>query len=134
MSVLPDLITDRTMTDFYNATDLNRVGEAVLELEALLAALGTLVDVDAKTNWTITDLPKATQMAQYLGNIQALKAIYYGMTPLPDSMDYLTAEGANNIEKLLLEIERHITDTNSSANFGWMLGLADLGLYGGIAI
>ena len=114
-----DLITDRTLADvqnktikgYYNATDLNRVGEAVQELANLINGYGYSVSVSPKTDWQggdVGDIPTVTQMAHYLADLAALKAAFYGTTTLPSTMDALTAEQANNIEKLLLEIERNI--------------------------
>jgi hypothetical protein len=94
----------------YNAKDLNRVGHNVEHLAGLLYGHGYNVTVSPKTNWTVEDVPTQSQMATYLSNVQALSDGFYGTTPLPDTMDDLTVEGANNIERLLCEIERNITN------------------------
>lgn len=92
----------------YNVSDLNRVGHNVDHLAGVLDGHGYTVLVAPKTNWTVEDIPTQPQMATYLGNVQALKGGFYGTTDLPETMDKLTADGANNIEKLLLEIETYI--------------------------
>lgn len=107
MSILDTLVTNRT-DGSYNATDLNRVGQAVQYVADLLSSYGYSVSVSPKTDWAISDIPRASDMAQYLADLNALKDKFYGTTELPDSMNNLTVTAANNIEKLLLEIETYI--------------------------
>lgn len=112
------VVTDRTAEDVrlktakghYNHTDLNRVGHNIDYLAGLLNSYGYSVAVNPKTDWTIDDIPRAADMTLYLADLETLKAAFYGTTALPDSMDNLTTEAANNIEKLLCEIERNITN------------------------
>lgn len=92
----------------YNASDLNRVGEAVQYLADLLASFGYSVPVQPKTDWTIEDIPRAADMDTYLGDVRRIKEKFYGTTPLPATMNDLTAEGANNIERLLAELDVYI--------------------------
>jgi hypothetical protein len=101
-------VTDR-MGGFYTHTDLNRVGGNIQHLADLLNGYGYLVSVSPKTDWAIDDVPRAADMALYLADLNALKSAFYGTTELPGAMDNLNYEDANNIEKLLLEIERNIT-------------------------
>lgn len=92
----------------YNYTDLNRVGQAVQYLADLLNNYGYSVSVSPKTDWAISDIPRDSDMTRYLADLNALKDKFYGTTELPDSMNDLTVTAANNIEKLLLEIETYI--------------------------
>ena len=92
----------------YNAADLNRVGHNVDYLAGVLNGYGYLVSVSPETDWTISDIPRASDMAQYLADLNAIKDKFYGTTPLPASMNDLTHTDANNIEKLLEEIEPYI--------------------------
>ncbi|HHW90927.1 MAG TPA: hypothetical protein GX745_08515 [Clostridiales bacterium] len=92
----------------YNVSDLNRVGHNVAYLADVLADLGHIVSVEPKTDWAAEDIPTQSQMATYLSNVQALKEGFYGTIDLPETMDQLTVEGANNIERLLCEIEQNI--------------------------
>lgn len=96
----PESVTD--LKGSYNAADLNRVGEWCETLAGLLAAQGYYVTVTAKTDWKMTDFPDETRMAQYIGNVTALRAGYTVLpsTPaLPARMNNLTFSGANSIEK-----------------------------------
>ena len=105
-----DDVRNKTAKGFYNATDLNRVGHNVSYLAGVLYGHGYNVTVSPKVDWQISDIPRIADMAVYLSDLEALKAAFYGTVPLPDSMNKLTVEAANNIERLLCEIERNITN------------------------
>lgn len=92
----------------YNHTDLNRVSHAIQYIVDLLDTYGYSVSISVRTDWSETDIPTESDMQDYLGGVQAIKDKFYGVTPLPDSMNNLTYIGANNVEKLLLEIELYI--------------------------
>lgn len=113
----------------YNASDLNRVNEAVAYLSgAALSLLDELVlyrethgvGADAfflppyraedvvvvlpDAPWSDRDIPCSTDLAAYLQNVRTLR----GLVPLPDnvptlpaSMEFLTFTGANAIESSL---------------------------------
>jgi hypothetical protein len=84
----------------YNYTDLNRVETAVAELATMIGLALT-----TKTDWSLWDVPIASDMERYLGNVRTImNACPEGVVfpPLPESMNKLTYEGANNIEKALL--------------------------------
>lgn len=82
----------------YNYTDLNRVEAAVAEIApALGLTLSTSTDW---TNWSTVH----GSLDRYLNNVKAIRDACpgdLGFPPLPDSMNHLTYEGANNIEKVL---------------------------------
>jgi hypothetical protein len=84
----------------YNYTDLNRVETAVSELASELG-----LSLTTKTNWTLWDIPVQTDMERYLENVAAIRDACPGeveFPDLPDSMNNLSFEGANSIEKVLL--------------------------------
>lgn len=109
-------ITDRTTEDvrrgtdkgFYNASDFNRVEHNVKALADLLNGYHYQIDVNTKTNWTMQDIIKAEDRERYLSNLQTLKDRFFGTVPLPETMERLNHEGANNIERLIDEIYTHI--------------------------
>ena len=115
------LITDRTMTDvltgtdkgFYNASDLNRVGAAVKYIAERLTGYGYAVNVSPKTDWPESDTPTASQMETYRGNIASLRAVIAVMasTPeTPESMRALDYVKANDIERILQDLDTLITN------------------------
>ena len=102
----------------YNYTDLNRVGEAIKTLATLLNDYGYVNSIEPKTDWEVGDKPNQAQMQKYLADLQALKDTYYvySTTPqVPTDMVSLTYEEANNIEKILADIENVIK--NMEKNF-----------------
>ena len=126
MSVAEKAEWDGEMKGSYNASDLNRVETAVAYLAELLIALpdelkeyaaskGVAFDaffdvpydkqsyyLTTKTDWSQLDIPTPEQMARYLENVKALRsALDYATSDLPGSMDNLTIDGANAIEKAL---------------------------------
>lgn len=99
----------------YNYTDFQRVENAVKYLSDLLNAEGytnRVVISDAST-YTHEYIRDREEIIQYLDNIATLQEVYYnnveiGMLPTIDS--WLSYEGANIIERILLDIEQMITN------------------------
>ena len=106
------LVFDRTEADvlagtekgFYNASDLNRVGEAETDLAALCRALGNACAVSPKTDWAMTGIPTQAQMQTFIGHLNTFKGLFPypdDMPPVPADMDHLDWQRANDIEELL---------------------------------
>lgn len=116
-----DLITDRTAEDAqlgtkkgtYGATDLNRVGEAIIHVADRLKAAGNDIMVSPKTDWVREDIPTPAQMVHYLDQIQKVRdvlAVYPTTPAVPADMEGLTHTEANDIEKILLDVDQLITN------------------------
>lgn len=107
MSIIDTLITNRA-GGYYNATDLNRVGAAIAYIAARLTAAGYSVPVSPKTDWMMSDKPTVPQMTAYLADIAAIRAALATRPttpPTPPYMDDLTVEEANDIERILAEVD-----------------------------
>lgn len=107
------LITDRGPGTFYNASDLNRVGDAVRYLAKRFTDYGYAVAVSPKADWSESDTPTASQMETYRLNIANLRAVIAVMasTPeTPETMRALNYVKANNIERILLDLDTLITN------------------------
>lgn len=68
--------------------------------------------ISPKIDWTEDDIPKESDMAHYLADLTTLRGILAVMptTPeVPEDMDGLTYQEANNIEQILLDIDSLIT-------------------------
>lgn len=105
------LVTDRTRPGKYDWQDYNRVGAAVRYLVDLLATYGYTVEASPRSDWTRGDIPSRADLAQYLANVQALRAKTDAgalMPQLPDTMARITWTGANNIEKVLELLEYYL--------------------------
>ena len=73
VSIIDELITNRGSGAFYNASDLNRVGEAMDWLADQLFTLGYQCLVSPKTDWTKYDIPLASQMDHYLEDLRTIR-------------------------------------------------------------
>jgi hypothetical protein len=97
----------------YNHADLNRVGAAILYVADRLNSFGYDVSVDVKTDWLELDWVTPFTVSKYLSSISALKAAFELMktTPkVPADMNGFTYAEANNIEKILEDIDFLLTN------------------------
>lgn len=86
--------------------------------------------------WYKDDSPTISQIDAYLANVQAIKASLHEIPGTPNAPKTMTelfnyAE-ANNIEKILVMINDMLENIKHTINLGWALGIADIGLYGGV--
>lgn len=88
----------------YNYSDLNRVERAVAEISDIVG-----FGFETKTDWRMWDIPKATDMERYLHNIRVIRDAFTIDIELPATMDNLTYNEANNIEKILLTAYEEVT-------------------------
>lgn len=96
----------------YNYTDLNRVGNAVTYVAGRLTDAGYFVPVSPKIDWTDSDIPKESDMQTYLEDVEILRGALTVIpeTPeVPEDMEGLTYEEANDIERILLVVDDLIT-------------------------
>ena len=112
------MITNRLPGAKYGYSDINRVEAKIAELQnSLNADFGFAISLDTKTNWARTDIPQRAQMERYRQNVAALRAVVaaYQTTPqTPDSMRFLTAQEANDIERILQDIEQLLNNTEAA--------------------
>ena len=67
--------------------------------------------------YTIRDIPRSPDMAAYLGRVRAVRdalPVLPGSPELPEDMDHLTYQGANNIELVLLQADRLLDNARDS--------------------
>ena len=96
------------MKGAYNASDLNRVASAMAYLSQRFASAGYSVPVSSPTDWANGDIPTKGDMDTYLDDLRRIRAALAVMdtTPeAPESMDYLTWAKANDIEKILVDVD-----------------------------
>lgn len=85
--------------------------------------------------WLETDEPNRTQTEQYLSNVQKIRStlsVFTSTPKTPKSMRLLNHTMANDIEKILLDVETVLTNMLKTVDLGWALGIAHTGLYGGV--
>lgn len=108
-----------TMKGAYNVSDLNRVGLALNVIRNRLAATGYVSPsvYNAKTEWQTGELLTTTDLAYYLACVKTVREAItqYKTTPqAPTDAGALDYQEANNIEKILLDIN-HIIDNLTAA-------------------
>lgn len=113
---MEELIYDRTQADvdnktskgYHNYTDLNRIEEWCKYLADLLTSYGYPVHITAKTDWAISDMRYASEMERIRQNVGKIKEVYYSLAttpPVPDTLNKITWQKANHIEKILADID-----------------------------
>ena len=113
------------MRGAYNVSDLNRVGNAIVYLRDRLRNYGYSLNVTPKTNWAITDAPTVAQLKKYLADVSAIRGAVGELSSLPEvpvriypsgteKSDGLTIEKANDIERMLSQLDSAITKMLSS--------------------
>ena len=97
------------MKGAYNPnSDMNRVASAMSYLSQRFASAGYSVPVSSPTDWANGDIPTKGDMDTYLDDLRRIRAALAVMdtTPsAPGSMDYLTWAKANDIEKILVDVD-----------------------------
>ena len=92
----------------YNASDLNRVGAAVEYVAGRFAAYGYAVSVGPKQDWAMGGIPREADMVQYLAEVGQLRDLVCVLPTTPEtpgSMACLTYRQANDIERILVDVE-----------------------------
>ena len=133
MSIIDTLITDRTQDDvdernakgIYNASDLNRVGLAMNYVAERLKSAGYDPHISPKTDWKDDEWVDLTAQAVYLGGLSELRKQFAMMESTPEvpprllatginTNDGLTYTWANDIEKILEDIDRLLTNASQA--------------------
>ena len=110
---MENLIFDRTQNDleqktpkgYYNYTDLNRIETWCEYLANLLNSYSYPVSITIKKNWNMSDLPNVNDMERIRSNVNAIKTVFHAYTNIPENLEYMTIEKANDIEKILSELD-----------------------------
>lgn len=117
MSIIDTLITNRTTTGHYEISDLNRVGNAMYYIAARLRACGWDITVSPRTDWVLTDRVTPSAAKRYLNNLRKIRTALtlFSTTPdAPSGAAPFNAQEANNIEKILIDVEDMVERTMSA--------------------
>ena len=97
----------------YNFTDMNRVDGAVDYIVERLREVGSFTEgIKTYRLWSREHLPTKKELEQYLENIRILRsqfAVAASIPPVPSDMQMFTHKEANDIEKILFEVDWLIT-------------------------
>lgn len=125
MSIIGTLITDRKQADVdarngkgtYNASDLNRVAAAMNYVAGRLESAGYDPHISPKTGWKDNDWVDPTAQYVYLGYLAEFRSQFPMMQttpPVPNDMEKLTYQEANDIEKILEDIDRLLANASQA--------------------
>lgn len=113
----------------YTATDLNRVGRAMAYIAEAFNEAGYTVNISPKTDWTMNDTLTSSDVADYLDNLSVLReafTVMQGTPEVPGSLENMTVETANDIERILSNIGTVLNQIEFSKPrlnaFGFFLG------------
>lgn len=101
----------------YNNSDINRVQSAVRYLRDRLEEVGYSVIIPEARTWTQDDAPTQADMQQYLDDVRAIRSVFtlLNTTPnVPNSMARLTFTRANDIEQILFDVDRLLSNMVAS--------------------
>ena len=123
---MDELIYDRTQLDVtyalnnpsstsflkgaYNYTDLNRIEEWCEYIAQQLNLYHYYVEIETKTDWTMEDFPTKAEMKRIRDNVELLKEAFIAFTAVPDDLEKMTFEKANNLEKVIYELKTLINN------------------------
>lgn len=101
------------MRGAYNASDMNRVGNAVQYIAGRLAAERYGVYVNPRIGWTMNDLVRQADWNAYLDDVRHLRGILTLLPTTPEITDAMY-DGigyieANHIEQILVDLDMLIT-------------------------
>lgn len=114
MSIIDTLITNRTRAGYYDITDLNRVGNAMYYIAERLRACGWDIAVSPRTDWVWTDRATPAAAKRYLNNLRKIRTALtlFASTPAaPSGAAPFNAQEANDIEKILIDVEDMVQRT-----------------------
>lgn len=125
--------TDQEKADFtaglkgsYKASDLNRVGTALITIRGRLRTHDIDVPAEVREDYVLNEIPDKAVMDAYIASVNAVHDAVVNTAPRPPAgIDDLDWEGANNIEKTILAVD----DVLESREVGWIY--ADAELYAG---
>lgn len=120
--VYEELIYDRTQADVdyvknnpgsiellkgtYNYNDLNRIERVSKYLAGQLNTYNYSVQLTApKTDWIMEDFPIEVELERIRQNVQRLKDAFVTFTMVPANMEKVTYQKANDLERVLHELD-----------------------------
>lgn len=126
-------LTEQEKADFnaglkgsYKASDLNRVGTALIAVRDRLRTHGIDVLADVREDYAADEVLDKAVMNAYIVSANAVHDAVENSAPQPPAeIDGLDWEGANNIERAIIAVD----DVLESREIGWIY--ADAELYAG---
>lgn len=132
MSVIDELITDRTEADLYYGNpkgkydyiDYNRLGRAINYIANEARNAGIAVDITAKTDYTSTieNSPRVGDIETLFSHFVKIKEVTGLQNEIPTAVDnLLTISGANAVEKLLKDADAILSTAHANAPYSGII-------------
>jgi len=118
---MDELIYDRTQSDVeyalshqdsedflkgaYNYTDLNRIETWCEYLATQLNSFNYSATITTKTDWSMSDFPTKAELLRIKNNVSILKNIFQLASTIPENMEKMTYQKANQIEKAIHDMD-----------------------------
>ena len=105
------------MKGAYNASDLNRVASAMRYLRDRFCEEGYNIEILSRNDWKEDEYYDIKDFSLYLDEIRHIRNIFGALPDTPQAPDIgsgLTYQRANNIEKILMDIDYLITALSKS--------------------
>ncbi len=126
-------LTEQEQADFtaglkgsYKASDINRVGTALITIRDRLRTHGIDVPADVREDYAADEVLDKAAMDAYIKSANAVHDAVENSAPQPPAeIDGLDWDGANNIERAIIAVD----DVLESREVGWIY--ADAELYAG---
>ena len=123
--MLSGMIYDRTAADVaaknakgtYNASDLNRVGAAILSVSARLCADGYAAEVTQRADFAASDDLRYGELQRMIDNVKKLRgcfAVFSDTPEAPEGIRFFDYGKANDVEKILFDVDA-LTDNIEAA-------------------
>ena len=130
---MDSLIYDRTQSDVeyalnhpdsnsflkgaYNYTDLDRIEDWTEYIAEQLNYYGYNVNISTSillTTWEMESFPTKVEMERIRSNVQNLKNAFVAFTSVPTNLERMTYQKANDLEKVLYELNTLINNMIAS--------------------
>lgn len=126
---------DGLLKGMYDFTDFNRVTACMIFLKDRLASAGYLVTFTPVGPYGRSDYPTAAELERYRQGVEVFRAVLAldlntPVTPVDIAGMYHWE--ANNIEEILLAVDRALDRIEKTIDLGWALGIAHTSLYGSV--
>lgn len=114
------LITSEEITEYFNGlkgvyttADLNRVGSALKYINDRLTECGYNITVESRSDWQMNEYFTSSNFSVYLSDIEEIRSALATLstTPKTPTLDKFDYNKANDIEKILLDVDFLITKT-----------------------
>ncbi len=113
---MEDLIYDRKEADIvndtakgqYNYEDFNRIESWCKYLSDSFNVNGYTLSIITKTNWSVDSYVTYEDMERIRKNVETLKEAFFCYTQIPENLKRMTWQKANEIERILYELDYFI--------------------------